>query len=125
MMILRYIFAVCLAAGFFVTGVQAQTTVTYPPLVSDVQAHQKAYNRTTGDQPTRVAKKAVSTSPRTSRYAKLLKSQEEENGWKINSKVVTSLGFGLAAVIAIGLAAILGDDDDTSASSTSTTTSTQ
>jgi hypothetical protein len=126
-MMLKRLAMVAIAANFLATGVQAQTAAPYPPLVTDMAAHLKAYNRVNNPQAgavvNNVARKPVKPVARTSRYAKLLKS-ENEQGWKINTKVVTSIGMGLAAVIALGLAAILGDDDDTSTSSTSTTTST-
>ena len=105
----------------------AQTVVQYPPLVTDVPAHQKTYGRASSPSSSpesRVTNQKV-TKVRKSRYTNLRKLQTTEEPWKINSKVVTSLGFGLAAVIALGLAAILGDDDDIATSSTTTTTSTE
>ena len=109
--------AVLIAANILTTGVQGQTTAPYPPLVTDMAAHMEAYDRVNNPQAksavNKAAGKAVKPVARTSRYAKLLKTENDQD-WKINSKVVTSIGMGLAA--------ILGDDDDSS--STTTTTST-
>ena len=126
-MILKRLSAILIVAIILTTGAQAQTVAPYPPLVTDMAAHLEAYNRVNNPQAglsvNKVAQKPVKPAARTSRYAKLLKTENDQD-WKINSKVVTSIGMGLAAAIALGLAAILGDDDDTSTSSTSTTTST-
>ena len=124
---LKRLAAVMIAANFLTIGVQAQTVAPYPPLVTDMKAHLEAYNRVNNTQAgspvDKVVRKPVKTTGQTSRYAKLLKTENEQD-WKINTKVVTSIGMALAAAIALGLAAILGDGDDASTSITSTTTST-
>jgi hypothetical protein len=125
MLILKRLVTAAVMMQLIVFGAMAQTTVPYPPTVTDVKAHQDAYGRSNIVSAGSQDSKPVRSSARTSRYTKLLKQETGTEGWKINSKVVTSLGFGLAAIIGLGLAALLGDDDDPAASSTTTTTSTQ
>jgi hypothetical protein len=127
----RGVFAlVILSSHLAASGSYAQVVVSYPPLVTNVAAHNDVYNQPTatgGKSQTRVTTRQKSVSAR----RPYVKNPDKAKGWDISSNLVTSAGFALAAVIALGLASIFDDDDESSSaagagtSSTSTTTSTE
>jgi hypothetical protein len=132
--------AVVLTACILATGASAQTSVIKVFSVAEVMAQQNAlFNSINSPSAIQLPAKLIAPSPvaaptppkavktMTPRVNKSNYPGPAKMGSEVSSSLSTSLVsgvvIGLGAIVALGLASILGDDDD--ATSTSTTTSTQ
>ncbi len=113
--------------------VAAQSVAPYPPLMSDMAAHTKAYSsqnqaaaKAASPRAAQVStkpKRPARVKPRKNRYARA----DQQTGFQITSGLASSIGVGILAAIGLAISLIISDDDTATSdgtSSTSTTTST-
>jgi len=122
-----------IAAAARIDVVAAQSAAPYPPLMSDMAAHSKAYSsqiqaaaKAASPRAAQVStkpKRPARVKPRKNRYARA----DQQKGFQLTSGLASSIGVGILAAIGVAISLVISDDDAATSdgtSSTSTTTST-